>query len=96
MRAAVALGLAFVMLSSVGCRYRANPKDYAAVRTACRAGNKDKAEKLTLEMLEDEKFKPKFQTAVITSGMSTSGEFAIDYCNPMLLNEVAAILDGQR
>jgi len=94
MRAAVVVGLSLVMLSNVGCRYRASNKDYAAVRTACRAGNKEKAEKLTLDMLEDDTFKPKFDKAVITAGMSPG--FDIDYCSPMLLNEVAEQLEKKK
>jgi hypothetical protein len=94
MRAVALLGLSLLVLSNAACRYRASAKDYAAVRTACRAGNTDKAEKLTLAMLEDDVFKPKFEAAVTTAGMSES--FGIDYCNPMLLNEVAAALERKR
>ncbi|MEJ7730391.1 MAG: hypothetical protein WKG00_14375 [Polyangiaceae bacterium] len=94
MRAVAVLGLSLLVLCNVGCRYRASAKDYAAVRTACRAGNTAKAEKLTLEMLEDDVFKPRFDAAVTTAGMSES--FGIDYCNPMLLNEVAAALERKR
>jgi hypothetical protein len=94
MRAAVVLGLSLLVLCNVGCRYRASTKDYAAVRAACRAGNTAKAEKLTLAMLEDDVFRPKFYAAATTAGMSES--FGIDYCNAMLLNEVAAVLEQKQ
>jgi hypothetical protein len=76
-------GLLLLTLSTASCRHRATAKDYSEVRSACRAGNKEKAKNITLGLLEDEKFKIKFQRAVGVVGM-----FEVDYCNQLLILEV--------
>src|SRR5262245_8865510 len=61
-------------------------EQYAKVRSACRAGNKEEAMRLTDQMRKsDMKFERKFQFVLQNRvGISTKN----DYCDPYLLSEV--------
>ena len=83
--------LAMLLFAGLGCQGNMQER-YAKVRSACRAGDKDEAMRLTEEMRRsDKKFERKFQY-VLRNRVGISNKN--DYCDPYLLSEVERELNN--
>ena len=79
---AVCFSLALA-LGVIGCK-KDRVKEFSKVRTACRAGNVEKAKSIIADMTEDDRmFK-----ALVDEAAADVGESRINYCNQIFLQQV--------